>query len=77
MTVETYLEMLQARRRYHLRRLSGEDESQKAFAKRLGLNHCYFCGLLAGIRPFSEKRARMVEEACGLAFGFLDSEVTT
>ena len=26
---------------------------------------------------FSEKRARMVEEACGLAFGFLDSEVTT
>jgi len=77
MTVETYLEMLQARRRYHLRRLFREDESQKDFAKRLGVNRHYFCALLSGLRPFSEKRARAIEEACGLAFGFLDSEVTT
>jgi hypothetical protein len=76
MTATQYLQMLQDRRRYHLRRLFGDDESQKAFAQRLGIHHSYFCGLMMGSRAFGEKRARLIEQKCGLAFGFLDQEAS-
>lgn len=76
MSAGEYLRMLQDRRRFHLRRLFGDEESQKAFAQRLGLNHSYFSGLMAGHRPFSEKRARLIEQDFGLPFGSLDRELS-
>lgn len=75
MTREQFFDMLQARRRYHLRRLFREDETARELAKKLGMHPTYFSGLLAGTRPFCEKRARKIEEHFGIPFGSMDLEV--
>lgn len=76
MTAGEYMEMLQNRRRYHLRRLVAGAESQGDLAKRAGMHQEQVSKILAGRMPFTEFRARKVEQFLGLAFGLLDKEVS-
>lgn len=75
MTIEQFFDMLQARRRYHLRRLIPEDTKARDFAKVLGMHPCHLSAMLAGNRPFCEKRARKIEAYFGIPFGSMDLEV--
>lgn len=75
MTREQFFDMLQARRRWHLRRLLPDDVTAREFAKVLEMHPAYFSGLMSGTRPFCEKRARKIEEHLGIPFGSMDLEV--
>jgi len=76
MTAGEYLRMLQDRRRFHLRRFAEQVGSQKYLAKQAGMDESQISNILGGRLPFTEYRARKVEQFLSLAFGYLDRETS-
>ena len=72
MTAGEYLRMLQERRRLHLQRLAELAGSQKDVAKQARMDQSQFSNILSGRLPFTEYRARRVEQFLGLRYGLLD-----
>lgn len=55
-----------------LREVIADYQSAKEFALQYDLNPSFISQLLNGIRPFTEKSARKIEQAAGLEKGSLD-----
>lgn len=73
MTAAEYLKGLHANRKVNLHLMGTRLVD---IAEKLDWTRGYVCRLATGRTPISEKTARQIEEAFGLAFGHLDKEVS-
>lgn len=75
MTAGEYMQILQDRRRNHLKRLAEQSGSQSNLARQMSIDPHQLCKMIGGTLTISEFRARKAEQFLGIGYGALDLEL--